>query len=449
MWPFRRLAPGLSAETWVSRVSTSKYTRPVSESVAPISLEQRLSDAKGAARVLGRASAALRDQALSAIQENLAASVEDIVRANELDLAQGLSQGMSDALQDRLRLTAERVHSLVEAVGAIRAESDPVGDVVRGMTLPNGLQVTQVRVPFGVVGAIYEARPNVTVDISALALKSGNAVVLRGGSAAESTNTVLVGVMQEALHRVGLPRAVVSSVDDFGREGANAMMAARGLIDVLIPRGSAELIETVVRQSQVPVIETGAGVVHIFVDDSADLERAVEIVHNAKVQRPSVCNSVETILVHHAVAASFLPAVAASLRASGVVIHGCERTREHVPDAAVATVDDWATEYLALELAIRVVDSLDEALDHIHQYSTHHTESILTQSMANADRFLNEVDSAAVMVNASTRFTDGGEFGFGAEVGISTQKLHARGPMGLLELTSTKWLVRGSGQVRA
>jgi len=449
VWPFRRLAPGLSAETWVSRVSTSKYTRPVSESVAPISLEQRLSDAKGAARVLGRASAALRDQALSAIQENLAASVEDIVRANELDLAQGLSQGMSDALQDRLRLTAERVHSLVEAVGAIRAESDPVGDVVRGMTLPNGLQVTQVRVPFGVVGAIYEARPNVTVDISALALKSGNAVVLRGGSAAESTNTVLVGVMQEALHRVGLPRAVVSSVDDFGREGANAMMAARGLIDVLIPRGSAELIETVVRQSQVPVIETGAGVVHIFIDDSADLERAVEIVHNAKVQRPSVCNSVETILVHQAVAASFLPPVAASLRASGVVIHGCERTREHVPDAAVATEEDWATEYLALKLAIRVVDSLDEALDHIHQYSTHHTESILTKSMANADRFLNEVDSAAVMVNASTRFTDGGEFGFGAEVGISTQKLHARGPMGLLELTSTKWLVRGSGQVRA
>lgn len=399
--------------------------------------------------MLGRASAALRDQGLAAIQENLAASVEDIVRANEQDLARGVSQGMSDSLQDRLRLTAQRVHSLVDAVGAIRGESDPVGDVVRGMTLSNGLQVTQVRVPFGVVGAIYEARPNVTVDISALALKSGNAVVLRGGSAAESTNTVLVGVMQEALHRVGLPRAVVSSVDDFGREGANAMMAARGLIDVLIPRGSAELIETVVRQSQVPVIETGAGVVHIFIDDSADLERAVEIVHNAKVQRPSVCNSVETILVHQAVAASFLPAVAASLHASGVVIHGCERTREHVPEAAVATADDWATEYLALEVAIRVVDSLDEALDHIHQYSTHHTESILTKSMANADRFLNEVDSAAVMVNASTRFTDGGEFGFGAEVGISTQKLHARGPMGLLELTSTKWLVRGSGQVRA
>lgn len=413
------------------------------------SLEQRLRDAKEASRALGRSSAALRDEALAAIQDNVAASVEDIVRANESDLAFGASQGMSDSLQDRLRLTPDRVHSLVDAVGVIRALSDPVGDVVRGMTLANGVQVTQVRVPFGVVGAIYEARPNVTVDISALALKSGNAVVLRGGSAAEKTNTVLVGVMQEALDRVGLPRAVVSSVDDFGRDGAHAMMGARGLIDVLIPRGSAELIETVVRQSQVPVIETGAGVVHIFVDESADLANAVAIVHNAKVQRPSVCNAVETVLVHQAVAASFLPAVCQSLRDSGVVIHGCERTRDSVPDVLLATPDDWAAEYLGLEIAIRVVDSLEQALDHIHQYSTQHTESIVTESMVNADRFLNEVDSAAVMVNASTRFTDGGEFGFGAEVGISTQKLHARGPMGLWELTSTKWLVRGSGQVRA
>lgn len=416
---------------------------------APDSLEQRLRDARDASRVLARASAGLRDSALKAIQDRLAASVDDIVHANAEDLARGASAGMSEGLQDRLRLTPERVMSLVDAVGEIRALSDPVGDVVRGMTLPNGVRVTEVRVPFGVVGAIYEARPNVTVDISALALKSGNAVVLRGGSAAEMTNTVVVGLMQDALHEVGLPRAVVSSVDDYGRDGANAMMAARGLIDVLIPRGSAQLIETVVSQSQVPVIETGAGVVHIFVDDSADLERAGNIVHNAKVQRPSVCNAVETVLVHEAVAERFLPGLAASLGDSGVVIHGCERTREYVPEALVATAEDWATEYLALEVAIRVVASLDEALDHIHQYSTHHTESILTQNMANADRFLLEVDSAVVMVNASTRFTDGGEFGFGAEVGISTQKLHARGPMGLGELTSTKWLVRGSGQVRA
>lgn len=411
-------------------------------------LQQRLCDAKGASRYLGRASAAVRDEALAAIQDRLVASVDDIVRANAEDLERGAREGMSDALQDRLRLTPERVLGLVGAVAEIRALKDPVGDVVRGMTLPNGVQVTQVRVPFGVVGAIYEARPNVTVDIAALALKSGNAVVLRGGSAAESTNTVLVGVMQEALDRAGLPRAAVSSVDDFGRDGANAMMAARGLIDVLIPRGSAELIETVVGQSQVPVIETGAGVVHIFVDESADLANAVSIVHNAKVQRPSVCNSVETVLVHEAVAARFLPALASSLGESGVVIHGCERTREYVPEALVASSEDWAAEYLALEIAIRVVDSLDEALDHIDEYSTHHTESIVTGSMANADRFLHEVDSAAVMVNASTRFTDGGEFGFGAEVGISTQKLHARGPMGLVELTSTKWLVRGSGQIR-
>ena len=399
--------------------------------------------------MLGRASASQRDQALVAIADHLARSVEEIVQANSLDIASGVEKGMSESLQDRLRLTPERIQGLVSAVHEIRSLSDPVGDVVRGMTLPNGLQVQQVRVPFGVVGAIYEARPNVTVDITALALKSGNAVVLRGGSAAEQTNTVLVGLMQKALEDVGLPSAVVSSVDDFGRVGATAMMGARGLIDVLIPRGSAELIETVVAQSQVPVIETGSGVVHIFVDETADLSQAVKIIHNAKVQRPSVCNSVETVLVHEAVASRFLPELAKALKASGVVIHGCDRTREHIPEATVATAEDWAKEYLALEVAILVVDSLDEALEHIHRYSTQHTESILTGSMVNAERFLHEVDSAAVMVNASTRFTDGGEFGFGAEVGISTQKLHARGPMGLPELTSTKWLVRGSGQVRA
>jgi glutamate-5-semialdehyde dehydrogenase len=415
----------------------------------PEALLERLTTVKEASRVLGRASASQRDQALVAIADHLARSVDEIVQANSLDIASGVEKGMSESLQDRLRLTPERIKGLVDAVHEIRSLSDPVGDVVRGMTLPNGLQVQQVRVPFGVVGAIYEARPNVTVDITALALKSGNAVVLRGGSAAEQTNTVLVALMQKALEDVGLPSAVVSSVDDFGRVGATAMMGARGLIDVLIPRGSAELIETVVQQSQVPVIETGSGVVHIFVDETADLSKAVEIVHNAKVQRPSVCNSVETVVVHHAVAKSFLPELAARLTASGVVLHGCDRTRENIPDAIPATEEDWAREYLALEVAILVVDSLDEALDHIHRYSTHHTESILTGSMENADRFLREVDSAAVMVNASTRFTDGGEFGFGAEVGISTQKLHARGPMGLPELTSTKWLVRGSGQVRA
>ena len=412
-------------------------------------LEPRLRATKAASRVLQRASAATRDKALAAIQAGLVAQSDEILAANAEDLRRGDAEGMSAGLQDRLRLTPERIHGLVEAVGAIRALPDPVGDVLRGMTLPNGLQVSQVRVPFGVVGAIYEARPNVTVDITALALKSGNAVVLRGGSAAESTNTVIVAMMNRALESVGLPGAAIASVDDVGREGAQAMMRARGLIDVLIPRGSAALIEAVVTQSQVPVIETGSGVVHIFVDESADLDNAVDIIVNAKVQRPSVCNSLETLLVHRSVADRLLPGVAVALAKYSVVLHGCEATRVLIPEASEATEADWAAEYLALELAIKVVDSLDEALEHIATYSTQHTESILTNDMGSADRFLSEVDAAVVMVNASTRFTDGGEFGFGAEVGISTQKLHARGPMGLPELTSTKWLVRGSGQIRA
>ena len=412
-------------------------------------LESRLRATKAAARVLQSASAATRDKALGAIQAGLVAKTDDILAANAEDLRRGAAEGMSQGLQDRLRLSPERIQGLVDAVGAIRALPDPIGDVLRGMTLPNGLRVAQVRVPFGVVGAIYEARPNVTVDITALALKSGNAVVLRGGSAAESTNTVIVAMMNQALESVGLPGSAIASVDDVGREGAEAMMRARGLIDVLIPRGSAALIEAVVTQSQVPVIETGSGVVHIFVDESADLDNAVDIVVNAKVQRPSVCNSLETLLVHRTVADRFLPGVAKALDKHSVVLHGCEATRALVPEASAATEADWASEYLALELAIKVVDSLDEALEHIATYSTQHTESILTNDMGNADRFLAEVDAAVVMVNASTRFTDGGEFGFGAEVGISTQKLHARGPMGLPELTSTKWLVRGSGQVRA
>ena len=412
-------------------------------------LESRLRATKAAARVLQSASAATRDKALGAIQAGLVAKTDDILAANAEDLRRGAAEGMSQGLQDRLRLSPERIQGLVDAVGAIRALPDPIGDVLRGMTLPNGLRVAQVRVPFGVVGAIYEARPNVTVDITALALKSGNAVVLRGGSAAESTNTVIVAMMNQALESVGLPGSAIASVDDVGREGAEAMMRARGLIDVLIPRGSAALIEAVVTQSQVPVIETGSGVVHIFVDESADLDNAVDIVVNAKVQRPSVCNSLETLLVHRTVADRFLPGVAKALDKHSVVLHGCEATRALVPEASAATEADWASEYLALELAIKVVDSLDEALEHIATYSTQHTESILTNDMGNADRFLAEVDAAVVMANASTRFTDGGEFGFGAEVGISTQKLHARGPMGLPELTSTKWLVRGSGQVRA
>ncbi|MEG9493866.1 MAG: glutamate-5-semialdehyde dehydrogenase, partial [Microbacterium aurum] len=319
----------------------------------------------------------------------------------------------------------------------VAALPDPVGRVLEERTLPNGVSLQKVSVPFGVVGSIYEARPNVTVDIAALALRSGNAVVLRGGTAAQSTNAALVAVMRDALAECGVDPEAIQTVDDFGRDGAHALMQARGLVDVLVPRGSAELIETVVTQSAVPVIETGAGVVHIVLDSSAPQEWAEQIVVNAKVQRPSVCNAVETVLVLRDAAERLIPPVAAALQDAGVTIHGDDAVRALVADALPATEADWATEHMSLDLSMRVVDDLDEALAHIRRYSTHHTESIVTADDARAERFLAEVDSAVVMANASTRFTDGGEFGFGAEVGISTQKLHARGPMGLPELTST------------
>jgi glutamate-5-semialdehyde dehydrogenase len=355
---------------------------------------------------------------------------------------------MSEGMQDRLRLDFRRLEALEAAVLQVASLTDPVGEAVRGSMLANGMKITQVRVPFGVVGAIYEARPNVTIDIAALALKSGNAVVLRGGSAAENTNRVLVELLQAAIAEEGLPPEAIQTIDEFGRDGARDLMHARGYIDVLIPRGSADLINTVVTESTVPVIETGAGVVHVYLDESADQTVSVDIVQNSKVQRPSVCNALETLLVHEGAAERLLPPVLARLREDGVTIHGDERTLAIFADAVPATEADWSTEYMSLDLAVRVVSDLDEALEHIHRYSTHHTESIITNDLARADRFLAEVDSAVVMVNASTRFTDGGEFGFGAEVGISTQKLHARGPMGLPELTSTKWVVRGSGHVR-
>jgi glutamate-5-semialdehyde dehydrogenase len=412
------------------------------------SLTDKLAAARVAATTLATLSADRKNAALRAIADAVVTGATEIIEANDLDLANGRENGLSDGLLDRLTLDQGRLAGLAQATIDIADLTDPVGEVVRGSTLPNGLALSQVRVPFGVVGAIYEARPNVTVDIAALALKSGNAVVLRGGSAAENSNRVLVGLIQRAIASVGLPAEAVQTIDEFGRDGAKQLMQARGYVDVLIPRGSAQLINTVVTESKVPVIETGAGVVHVFLDESADLTMAVGVVHNSKVQRPSVCNALETLLVHEAAAERVLPAVLAELAASGVTVHGDERTRELFADAVPATEDDWATEYMTLDLSVRVVAGLDEAIRHIATYSTHHTESILTNDLANAERFLAEVDSAVVMVNASTRFTDGGEFGFGAEVGISTQKLHARGPMGLPELTSTKWIVRGSGQVR-
>lgn len=409
---------------------------------------EKIQLAKKASASLAIASTSTKDKALEHIAELLVSSEREIIEANSKDLERANSEGLSEGLKDRLTLTSDRIAGLANSIREIIALPDPIGEVVRGKSLPNGLKLSEVRVPFGVVGAIYEARPNVTVDISALALKSGNAVVLRGGTAAENTNITLVRILQQALASAGLSPDLVQTVDDFGRDGANEMMAARGLIDVLIPRGSASLIKAVVEGSKVPVIETGDGVTHLFIDETANPQWAVEIVHNSKVQRPSTCNALETLLVHEAVVESILPKVLERLSASGVTIHGDERTRQVFQGAVAATEDDWHAEYYSLDLAVKVVADLEEALDHIARYSTHHTEVIITDSQLNAERFLAEVDSAVVMVNAATRFTDGGQFGFGAEVGISTQKLHARGPMGLSELTATKWLVRGSGQTR-
>jgi len=410
---------------------------------------ERMLLAKDAARSIGLLGDAEKRDALIAIADAIEDAAADVVAANAEDLQRGSEGGLSVALQDRLRLDEPRVAALAAAVRDIAALPDPVGRVLDERTLDNGVSLTKVSVPFGVVGSIYEARPNVTVDIAALALRSGNAVVLRGGTAAELTNAALVRAMRGALAARGIDPEAIQTVDEFGREGARELMHARGVVDVLVPRGSAQLIETVVTESSVPVIETGAGVVHIVLDESAPLEWARDIVVNAKTQRPSVCNAVETVLVHRAAAERLVGPVVAALQQSGVTVHGDPTVAMLASDIAPATDEDWATEYLSLDLAMRVVDDLDEALEHIRRYSTHHTESIVTRDAANEARFLAEVDSAVVMVNTSTRFTDGGEFGFGAEVGISTQKLHARGPMGLAELTSSKWLARGAGQVRA
>jgi glutamate-5-semialdehyde dehydrogenase len=420
----------------------------MSETQLRPALVAQLKSSQEAARTLSILNTATKNAALDAIAVGLEGSVAEIVAANAVDLANGERDNLGAGLLDRLRLDEKRIHALAGAVRQIISLTDPVGQSVRGMNMPNGVHLEQVRVPFGVVGAIYEARPNVTVDIASLCLKSGNACVLRGGSAAENTNRVLVAVIQNALESVGVDPNAVQTIDEFGREGARELMAARGYVDVLIPRGSANLINTVVNESKVPVIETGAGVVHIFVDESADLTQAIDIIINSKVQRPSVCNALETLLVAESVSTRALAPILAALSEEGVTIRGCERTRALYPAAGEVTDEDFATEHMALEVSVRVVESLDAALEHIRAFSTHHTEAILTGNLENAERFLAEVDSAVVMVNASTRFTDGGEFGFGAEVGISTQKLHARGPMGLPELTSTKWLVRGSGQIR-
>ncbi|WP_159794202.1 glutamate-5-semialdehyde dehydrogenase [Puerhibacterium puerhi] len=430
-------------------------TSTLSDRTAGTDVEQDVRDvarrAKVASRALATATRATKDAALHAVADALVAAADDVVAANREDLARGRENGLTPGLLDRLELTPARVGAVAEALRELAGLPDPVGEVLRGQTLPNGLRLRQLRVPMGVVGVIYEARPNVTVDAAGLALKSGNAVILRGGSAAASSNTVITDVMRRALEAQGLPADLVQSIDRYGRPGGVALMHARGLVDVLIPRGGADLIRTVVQESTVPVIETGVGNVHVYVDATADVATAVEIVMNAKTQRVGVCNAAETLLVHRDAADAFLPAALAALGGAGVVLHGDERTTALAPESVEvipATDADWATEYLALELAVRVVDSLDEAIEHIRTWSSGHTEAILTRDIAAADRFVAELDSAAIMVNASTRFTDGGQLGLGAEIGISTQKLHARGPMGLAELTTTKWVVHGDGHVR-
>ena len=402
-----------------------------------------------AARLMARANRAWKDRGLRAIAAALLERESQILAANSKDVAAGRANGTSAALLDRLTLTETRIQALAGALENLATLPDPVGNVVRGQTLPNGLRLRQINVPMGVVAAIYEARPNVTVDIAGLGLKSGNAVILRGGTAAAATNAALVTILRDALESVGLPADAVQTVDQFGREGATVLMRARGRVDVLIPRGGRDLIQSVVMNASVPVIETGEGNVHIFLDASASEDMAVEILLNAKTQRPSVCNTVETLLVHSN--STVLPAVAAALRAAGVTLHADERIRAALPasvESMPATDEDWATEYMDLDLAVAMVDNLDEAVSHIRKWSTGHTEAIVTNDLGNAERFIAEIDSAAVIVNASTRFTDGGELGLGAEVGISTQKLHARGPMGLTELTTTKWIVQGEGQIR-
>jgi len=405
--------------------------------------------AKAASTSIGLASTHVKNEVLRKIAQLLPERSAQILAGNAKDMERAAADGMSVGLQDRLRLDEGRIQSLAKAVLEVVDLPDPVGDVIRGRTLPNGLKLQQISVPFGVVGVIYEARPNVTVDIAALAIKSGNAVVLRGGTAAEHSNIALVAVLQDALSACGVHPDAIQSVDEFGRPGAQEMMQAVGLIDVLIPRGGHNLIQTVLNESKVPVIETGEGVVHIFIDATARADWAAEIIVNSKVQKIGACNAVETILVHEAAYDRIMPSLVAVLQEQQVTLHGDERTTTSFGGVVAATEHDWETEYLAMDLAIKTVSGIDEALAHIARYSTKHTEAIITEDYSNAERFINEVDAAAVIVNASTRFTDGGEFGFGAEVGISTQKLHARGPMGLPELTSTKWIVRGTGHVRA
>jgi len=403
--------------------------------------------ARAASHGLALATRAEKDRALQAMADALIAREEEVLAANAEDVARAESGGTPANIVDRLRLTPDRVAAMAQGLRDVAGLPDPVGEVVRGSTLANGLELRQVRVPFGVVGMIYEARPNVTVDAAGICLKSGNAVLLRGSSSARSSNTAIVAVLRDAVAAAGLDADVVQLVPGDSHDSVKALMRARGHVDVLIPRGGAGLIRSVVEESTVPVIETGVGNCHVYVDRAADLDKALAIVLNAKTHRTSVCNAAESLLVHADIADTFVPRVVAALQEAGVTVHGDARFQAE-DGVMAATDEDYAQEYLSLDIAAAVVPDLDGAIAHIRRWSSQHTEAIVTEDLAAARRFTAAVDSAAVLVNASTRFTDGGEFGFGAEIGISTQKLHARGPMGLPEMTSTKYVVTGDGHVR-
>lgn len=404
--------------------------------------------AKKAAAKLAVTSTAVKNKALLAMAEALLAKQEEILSANALDMERAAAKGMKSSMLDRLKLTAARIEGMADGLRQVANLPDPVGNVLDGKTLANGLTITKVRVPLGVIGIIYEARPNVTADAAGLCLKSGNAVVLKGGSEAMESNKAVAGILSEAATAAGMPEGAIQFIDTSDRQAVQDLIHLNGLVDVVIPRGGAGLIKMVVMNATVPVIETGAGVCHTYVDASADVEMAVKIAYNAKVQRPSVCNAMETLLVHKDAAAKFMPAMLAKYAEAGVEIRGDEGVQSFDKAVVPVTEEDWATEYGDLRLSVKIVDSIEEAMEHIARFGTGHSECIVTNDYSQAQLFQKTVDAAAVYVNASTRFTDGNEFGFGAEIGISTQKLHARGPMALPELTSTKYLICGNGQVR-
>lgn len=404
--------------------------------------------AKKAAAKLAVTGTAVKNKALLAMAEALLAKQEEILAANALDMERAAAKGMKSSMLDRLKLTAARIEGMADGLRQVANLPDPVGNVLDGKTLANGLTITKVRVPLGVIGIIYEARPNVTADAAGLCLKSGNAVVLKGGSEAMESNKAVAGILSEAATAAGMPEGAIQFIDTSDRQAVQDLIHLNGLVDVVIPRGGAGLIKMVVMNATVPVIETGAGVCHTYVDASADVEMAVKIAYNAKVQRPSVCNAMETLLVHKAIADKFMPAMLAKYAEAGVEIRGDEGVQSFDKAVVPVTEEDWATEYGDLRLSVKLVDSIEEAMEHIARFGTGHSECIVTNDYSQAQLFQKTVDAAAVYVNASTRFTDGNEFGFGAEIGISTQKLHARGPMALPELTSTKYLICGNGQIR-